>query len=59
MKANKTMKGQAVPNHRKRKDKKVQSNIDSASHNQPSINKDNYMTGITTYLSTLTLNVNG
>jgi hypothetical protein len=28
------MKGQAVPNHRKRKAKKVESNIDSATHNQ-------------------------
>jgi hypothetical protein len=34
MKANKTMKGQAVPNHRRRKGKKVESNIDSAAHNQ-------------------------
>jgi hypothetical protein len=34
MKANKTMRGQAVPNHRRRKDKKVESNIDSAAHNQ-------------------------
>jgi hypothetical protein len=33
MKANKTMKGQAVPNHR-RKDKELESNIDSAAHNQ-------------------------
>jgi hypothetical protein len=33
MKANKTMKGQAVPSHRIRKDKKVESNIDSAAHN--------------------------
>jgi hypothetical protein len=30
----KTMKGQAAPNHRKRKDKKVESNIDSGAHNQ-------------------------
>jgi hypothetical protein len=29
-----TMKGQAVPNHRRRKDKKVESNIDSVAHNQ-------------------------
>jgi hypothetical protein len=29
-----TMKWQAVPNHRRRKDKKVKSNIDSAAHNQ-------------------------
>jgi hypothetical protein len=28
------MKGQAVPNHRRRKGKKVESNIDSATHNQ-------------------------
>jgi hypothetical protein len=33
MKANKTMKGQAVPNHR-RKGKKVKSNTDLAAHNQ-------------------------
>jgi hypothetical protein len=34
MKANKTMKGQAVTNQRRRKDKKVESSIDSAAHNQ-------------------------
>jgi hypothetical protein len=34
VKANKTMKGQAVPNHRIRKGKKVESNFDSAAHNQ-------------------------
>jgi hypothetical protein len=34
MKANKPVKGQAVPNHRRRKCKKVDSDIDSASHNQ-------------------------
>jgi hypothetical protein len=34
MKANKTMRRQAVPNHRRRKDKEVESNIDSAIHNQ-------------------------
>jgi hypothetical protein len=34
MKANKTMKGQAVPNHRRRKGKKVESNIESAAHIQ-------------------------
>jgi hypothetical protein len=33
VKANKTMK-QAVPNHRKRKAKKVENNTDSATHNQ-------------------------
>jgi hypothetical protein len=34
MKANKTMKGQAAPNHRRRKGKKTKGNIDSAAHNQ-------------------------
>jgi hypothetical protein len=34
MKANKTMKGQAVPKHRRRKDKGSESNTDSAAHNQ-------------------------
>jgi hypothetical protein len=34
MKANKIMKGQAVPNHRRRKDKQSESNIDSAAHIQ-------------------------
>jgi hypothetical protein len=34
MKANKTMKRQAVPNHRRRKGKKVESNIHSAAQNQ-------------------------
>jgi hypothetical protein len=34
-KVNKTMKEQAIPSHRKRKSKKVKSNTDSATHNQP------------------------
>jgi hypothetical protein len=34
MKAIKTIKGQTVPNHGKRENKKVESNIDSAAHNQ-------------------------
>jgi hypothetical protein len=34
MKVNKTMKGQAVPNQRRRKGQKVGSNIDLAAHNQ-------------------------
>jgi hypothetical protein len=34
LKANKIMKEQAIPNHRRRKGKKVESNTDSASHNQ-------------------------
>jgi hypothetical protein len=50
------MKGQAISNHRRRKCKKVKSNINSATHNQ-TLNQQ--MTGITTYLSILTLNVNG
>jgi hypothetical protein len=33
MKANKTMREQAVPNHRRRKDKESESKIDSAAHN--------------------------
>jgi hypothetical protein len=53
------MKGQAISNYRRVKGKKVKSNIDSAKHNQNLNQKDNYMTGITTYLSILTLNVNG
>jgi hypothetical protein len=28
------MKGQAAPNHRRRKDKEVESNTDSVAHNQ-------------------------
>jgi hypothetical protein len=57
IKANKTMKGQAVPNHRS-KGKKVESNIDSAAHNQTLKQQKQNMTGATTYLSILTLNVN-
>jgi hypothetical protein len=34
MKANKTMTGQAAANHRRRKDKASESNINSAAHNQ-------------------------
>jgi hypothetical protein len=59
MRVNKTMRGQAVPNHRRRKDKESESNIDSAAHNQTLKQQKQYMTGITTYLSILTLNVNG
>jgi hypothetical protein len=51
------MKGQAISNHRRRKGKKVKSNIVSATH-KLLINKGNYMTGITMYLSIITLNVN-
>jgi hypothetical protein len=34
MKGNKTMRGQATPNHRRKKDKESESNIDSVAHNQ-------------------------
>jgi hypothetical protein len=34
MKAHKIMRRQAVPNHRRRKDKESESNTDSAAHNQ-------------------------
>jgi hypothetical protein len=34
VKANKTMRGSAVPNHRRRKDKESESNTDLAAHNQ-------------------------
>jgi hypothetical protein len=34
VKTNKTMKEQAIPNHRRLKGKKVENNIDSATHNQ-------------------------
>jgi hypothetical protein len=51
MKANKTMSGQAVSNRRRRKDQESESSTDL--HN--SLN--NKMTGITTYISILTLNV--
>jgi hypothetical protein len=59
MKANKTMKGQAIPNHRRRKGKKVKSNIDSATHNQTRNQQRVLHDRITTYLLILTLNVNG
>jgi hypothetical protein len=34
VKANKIMNGQLIPNYRRRKGKKVESNIDSGAHNQ-------------------------
>jgi hypothetical protein len=34
MKANKTMREQAVSNHRRRKEKESESNINSTAHNQ-------------------------
>jgi hypothetical protein len=58
VKANKTMKGQTVPNHTRRKGKKVNSNIDSAAHNQTLKQQRQLNDRITTYLSILTLNVN-
>jgi hypothetical protein len=35
IKANKTMKGQAIPNHKRRKGKKVERNINSAAQSNP------------------------
>jgi hypothetical protein len=53
MKANKTMKRQAVPNHRRRTGKKVKNNIYSAAHNhtlkqQRQLNDRNHHTHINT-----------
>jgi hypothetical protein len=59
MKAKKTMKGQAIPNHRRRKGKKYRVTLMQLYTIKPLINKDNYLTGINMYLSILTLNVNG
>jgi hypothetical protein len=58
MKANNTMRGWEVPNHRRRKDKESESSLDSAAHNQTLKQQKPLMAGITTYLSILTLNVN-
>jgi hypothetical protein len=41
MKANKTMRGQAKPNHRRRKDKESESNLDSPVYNQTLKQKNN------------------
>jgi hypothetical protein len=59
VKANKTMKWQAIPNHRRIKGKKVENNIDSTAHNQPLKQQRQLNDRITTYLSILTLNING
>jgi hypothetical protein len=52
MKANKTMRGQAVSNHRRRKGKQVESNIDSGAHkplnNKNKLNDRNYHIPINT-----------
>jgi hypothetical protein len=52
------MKGQAVLNHRRRKGKKVESNIDSAAYNQTLKQQKQLNDRNHTYLSILTLNVN-
>jgi hypothetical protein len=59
MKANKTMKGKEASNHRRRKDKESESNINSATHTkilkqQKQLNDRNHHMP-----SILTLNVNG
>jgi hypothetical protein len=53
MKANKTTRGQAVSNHKRRKEEKSESNIDSAAHNQTlkqqkQLNDRNHHTSINT-----------
>jgi hypothetical protein len=53
------MKGQEIPNHRRRKGTKVKGNIDQLHIIKHLINKDNYMTGITTHLSIRILKVKG
>jgi hypothetical protein len=52
------MEGQVVLNHKKRKGKKIESNIDSAAHNQTLKQQRKLNERITTYLPILTLNVN-
>jgi hypothetical protein len=44
MKANKTMRGQVVSNHRRTKDKESESSIDSAAHNQ-ALNQQKQLNG--------------
>jgi hypothetical protein len=59
MKTNKTMKRQEIPNHRRRKGKKVKSNIISATHNQ-TLNQQRQLHERDHHiLIILTLNVNG
>jgi hypothetical protein len=58
VKANKTMKGQAITIHRGRKGKKVESNTDSAASNQILKQQRQPNDKVTTYLPILTLNVN-
>jgi hypothetical protein len=51
VKANKTMKGKALPNHRRRKDKESENIVNSTAHNQTLKQQQKpYMTRITTYL---------
>jgi hypothetical protein len=52
------MKGKAIPNHRRRRGKEIESNIDSASHNQTLKQQRQLHDRNTMYLSILTLNVN-
>jgi hypothetical protein len=50
------MKGQAAPNYKKRKTKKVESNLNLGTHNQTFEQLRQLNDRITTYLSVLTLN---
>jgi hypothetical protein len=56
MKANKTMRGQAAPNHRRKKDKESESN--SAAHNRTIKQQKQENDRKMTCLSILTLSVN-
>jgi hypothetical protein len=58
VKANKTMKRQAAPNHRKSKGKKVESTIDSAANNQ-TLKQQEQLNDGNHHIPILTLNVNG
>jgi hypothetical protein len=49
MKANKTMRGQTVPNHRRRKDKESESNADSVARNQ-TLKKQKQLNGRNHYI---------
>jgi exonuclease III len=59
MKGNKAMKGQEYQTTGEEKARKQRVTLIQLHTIKPLTNKDNYMTGITTYLSILTLNVNG
>jgi hypothetical protein len=57
VKANKIKRGQAIPNYRRKKTRYQRVTLIKLYTIKPLNNKKNYMAGITTYLSILTLNV--